>query len=355
MGRKIAKWIGIALAVLVLAALALLGWLSLTEFRPAAHMTVAPEGDAGRSLRAGEPLTVLTWNIGYGALGDNADFFMDGGRGVYTADAARVDDNLRGIAETIRDQAPDLLLLQEVDRDSARSYHTDETVQMRDAMPSAVSAFANNFKVAFVPFPIPPIGRVDSGLLTLSAFPVREAERIGLPNPFSWPIRMANLKRCLLVERIPVEGSDRELVLVNLHLEAYDDGAGKAAQTEALKALLEAEAARGNYVIVGGDFNQRFSSVDASAYPQQEGLWQPGEIDAASFSEEWQLLMDPAVPSCRSLDRPYTDADRETFQYYLIDGFILSGNVRLQSIQTLDLDFICSDHNPVRAELILEP
>ena len=48
-----------------------------------------------------------------------------------------------------------------------------------------------------------------------------------LPCPFSWPTRIANLKRCLLVERIPIADSDKELVLVNLHLEAYDDGEGK--------------------------------------------------------------------------------------------------------------------------------
>lgn len=53
---------------------------------------------------------------------------------------------------------------------------------------------------------------------------------------------MANLKRCLLVSRISVEGTDREFVLVNLHLEAYDDGEGKIAQTRQLAALLEAEA-----------------------------------------------------------------------------------------------------------------
>ena len=34
--------------------------------------------------------------------------------------------------------------------------------------------------------------------------------------------------------RVPIEGTDRELVLVNLHLEAYDDGEGKIAQTRQL-------------------------------------------------------------------------------------------------------------------------
>ena len=353
--KKILKGIALLLAVIVLLAAGLLCYLFITEFRPADRADVAVEGSASGTLRAGEAVTVLTWNVGYGALGDNADFFMDGGRGVYTADAERVQSNLEGIAAEIRRQAPDLLLLQEVDRDSARSRHVDEMPVLAQAMPGSAASFANNFKVAFLPFPIPPIGQVDSGLLSFSVYPVREAERIQLPIPFDWPVRMAYLKRCLLVQRIPLADGTRELVLINLHLEAYDDGEGKAAQTLMLQEILEREAAEGNYVIAGGDFNQIFSNADTGAYPAQEGKWQAGEIDTSVFPAGWQTVMDAAVPSCRSLDQPYVGADRDSFQYYLIDGFVFSENITLRHLETLDLGFVCSDHNPVRAEILLEP
>ena len=71
------------------------------------------------------------------------------------------------------------------------------------------------------------------------------------------------------------------------------------------------------------------------------------------FDSGWQFLMDASVPSCRSLDQPYAGADREGFQYYLIDGFIVSGNVTVQSLENLDLDFACSDHNPVLMQVAL--
>ena len=90
-----------------------------------------------------------------------------------------------------------------------------------------------------------------------------QAQRQSLPVPFKWPIRVANLKRCLLVERFTVADSGRELVLINLHLEAYDDGEGKAAQTKMLREFLQAEYEKGNYVIAGGDFNQTFPGPDA--------------------------------------------------------------------------------------------
>lgn len=111
----------------------------------------------------------------------------------------------------------------------------------------------------FVPFPIPPIGKVESGLLTLNNLAVTEATRESLPVPFSCrSLRVANLKRCLLVQRMPVGEGGKELVLINLHLEAYSDDAGRAAQMEMLAGILRTERNNGNYVIAGGDFNRAF-------------------------------------------------------------------------------------------------
>ena len=39
----------------------------------------------------------------------------------------------------------------------------------------------------------------------LLQFHVDRAERVALPCPFSWPVRAANLKRCLLVSYVPLE------------------------------------------------------------------------------------------------------------------------------------------------------
>ena len=351
--KKALKIIGrILLALVIVIALAL-GVLTAAEYRPAAVETVTADHPAEAVLKTEEPLTLITWNIGYGALGDNADFFMDGGTGVYTADRERVQQNLAGIREILAGTDADIILLQEVDIGSDRSCRTDERDTLRDVIPGASEAFAYNFNSLYVPFPLPPIGHVESGLYTLSRAEIREAERISLPCPFSWPLRIANLKRCLLVSRIPVEGTDRELVMVNLHLEAYDSGEGKEAQTRQLQTLLRDEYGKGNYVIAGGDFNQLFSNTD-SPYPVYEGMWQPGIIDADAFAGGFFLLMDPAVPTCRSLDRAYAGANRDGFQFYMIDGFIVSENVRVDGFETMDKDFANSDHNPVRLRFTLE-
>ncbi len=339
------------LSCLVLLALLFVGVLAVTEYRPADIEKVAVSGAPDRVLHVGDSLSVLTWNIGYGALGDNADFFMDGGTHVITADRERVHRNLEGMQQAITDLNPDLLLLQEVDASASRSYGIDERPFFTSLFPSA-SAFAPNFKVLYVPYPIPPIGHVEAGILTVSRFPVQSSDRLQLPVPFSWPMRLVNLKRCLMVSRLPVEGTDAELVLVNLHLEAYDEGEGKLLQTRELAEVLQREAAAGNYVIAGGDFNQVFSNLDTSMYPVYAGNWQAGVIDASLLGNSFRCLMDPSNPTCRYLSSPYTGA--EDFQYYMLDGFIVSGNILVDSIETQDLHFRDTDHNPVLLKVRLE-
>jgi len=353
--RKVLKAIaGIVLTLLLIIALAL-GVLTIAEYRPADTETITADHETEAVLETGSPLTLVSWNCGYGALGDNADFFMDGGSSVYTADRERLTQNLNGIRDTLKEMDPDIIILQEVDINASRSYGTDERTVLRTALPDASEVFAYNFNSLYVPYPLPPIGHVESGLYTMSRAEARTAERIALPCPFSWPVRIVNLKRCLLVSRYPVKGTDRELVLINLHLEAYDSGEGKEAQTRQLVAFMQAEAEKGNYVIAGGDFNQRFTNIDQSAYPVYEGMWQPGEIDAEAFGSGFTLLEDNRVPSCRSLDRAYAGAEKDKFQFYLIDGVVVSANVQTESLETVDCGFTCSDHNPVRLRFILQP
>ena len=176
----------------------------------------------------------------------------------------------------------DFTILQEVDSGSRRSYGVMETTFLSDAL-GLPNAYTRNYKCPFVPFPWPPLGKVSSGLFTLSDAEIGSAERVALPCPFSWPISTANLKRCLLVTRIPLENSDHELVLVNLHLEAYDDGEGKAAQTKMLTEYLQSEYEAGNYVIAGGDFNQTFPGGLDSFPIKDASLWTPGTLDASAW------------------------------------------------------------------------
>lgn len=352
MGKKLLKWIGLLLAAILALVIGLVVFLSVTEFKPDDRQPAARNSAISSAPKAdpAKTFTILSWNTGYGGLGAESDFFMDGGDMVNPPSQEAVETNLAQICAFLTAEPADAWLLQEVDVNAARTGGVDQYALYTQAL-NCNAAFAYNYKCPFVPIPLPPMGRVESGIATLTGLQTTEDERISLPCPFSWPVRAANIKRCLLLTRLPLEGTDRELVLVNLHLEAYDSGEGKIAQTNLLLQVLQEEYEKGNYVIAGGDFNQSFPGVPEQWPIADPSLWTPGILDPEQLPEGWQYACDIAVPTCRLLDRPYS-ADS---QHYVIDGFLLSPNVQLKTVETLDLGFQNSDHNPVRLQVTLTP
>ena len=355
--KKPLKIILIILAVLVGLVAALLIWLTATQLNVKTETAVVTNGEnSTASFAPGDSVSILTWNVGYAGLGEESDFFMDGGKQVRAPSKAIVEKNMDGIVSTVKELDADFTFLQEIEADpSTRSYGIEEAERMRTET-GLDTAHARNYKCAFVPYPIPPIGKVSSGIMTLSTAPIASAERIALPSPFKWPVSVANLKRCLMPVYIDLEGTDAQLVLVNLHLEAYDDGEGKAAQTAALKSFLEQEYAKGNYVIAGGDYNHDMIGVSGEVYgnaAQAVESWaKPYDFDGVpeGFTVAAKAKLDetgtaafPDAATCRDAGRPYDG----TNDRWVMDTFIYSDNVECLDCSTVDLDFAYSDHNPV--------
>lgn len=341
------------LALVLIAAIfggGLIGYLTVTEYYPA-HAETAQRGAVSVSQKLStRSLRLLTFNTGYGGLGEDADFFMDGGSGVNPEDEETVTYNMMGIECILEDADADVLLLQEVDTASARSFNRNQWLQYEYDLKDYESRYALNYSCKYVPYPLTsPMGRMNSGVASFSRYDISSATRYSLPCPFTWPTRIANLKRCLLVTRLPIANSEQELVIINLHLEAYDDGEAKQAQTEQLLSLMREEYEKGNFVIAGGDFNQSFPDT-TDRYPLRDAdTYKPGQLD--SLSGDWQYAYDEGTATCRLLDAPYS-ADS---QLYVIDGYIVSPNVQVDRVETLDEGFVYSDHNPVLLEVTLLP
>lgn len=352
-GRRVARVLLLVgkhlLGLVLLVAIAvggLLGYLTMVEYNPAYAENAERGSVSSRETLNAETLRIVTFNTGYGALGENADFFMDGGQSVNSSTEVQVVNNMRAIEEILRGCEADLLLLQELDTDSDRSYHRNQWLQYEHDLADYESRFAYNYSCEFVPYPVPDfIGEVHSGIATYSRYDISSATRYSLPCPFSWPTRVANLKRCMLVTRIPLKDrDDQELVVVNVHLEAYDDGEGKAAQMEQVLQYLQEEYAKGNFVICGGDFNQVFPGT-LNTYPIKDAAsWTPGTLE--ELPTGWSYAYDTVVPTCRLLNQPLNPASSKT-QYYIIDGYIVSPNVTVEKVEAMDLGFASSDHNPV--------
>lgn len=345
--QKVWKWtawiLGGIVGTALLLFLILAAYLTITEYNPNPVEKVSLTGEAEALVQPDDVLRVVTWNIGYAANDRYTDFFMDGGMAVNARSEEAVRQNMADITETLQMIDADAVLLQEVDRPSKRSFGVDQADWLKGMDSRDHEAYINTYLCNYVPYPLPTIGQVDSGCMTLNRFAARETERVALPVSYSWPVRLCQLKRGLLVERLPVAGSEQELVLINLHLEAYSGGKEKQAQAQQLFRLLEEEYEKGNYCIAGGDFNHRFDN--AKDYPiVYDDHYVPGTLASADLPSGFSFANDGRVPTCRLLNEPYQP---DTAQYYVVDGFIVSDNLRVQSTETIDRNFANSDHNPV--------
>ena len=357
--KSVFKMILLGVILLVFLLLSPVFYGLIHEYKPEAVENLDTKHTAQKTLELNQPFRVSTWNIGYCGLDAAQDFFMDGGKIVNPASKEQVKDNLNHITSFAKELDSDIYLFQEADERAKRSFKINEVEHLEKSMNELhpfQSAFAYNFHVPYIPYPMPTLGTTYAGILTLSQFQADEAQRIAFPSSFKWPVSAFNLKRCLLVERIPVENSDKELILINLHLEAYDDGGGRALQTKMLSELMQKEYEKGNYIIAGGDFNSTLPSVDPDKYPLLEtDYFNPARIDASVFPEGFQFITDDSEPSTRLLNKPYDPKDKEHTQFYVLDGFILSPNISCEEVKTDNLEYQWSDHNPVSIQVYLKP
>ena len=349
--KKVFAIIGIAiggvLATVLTLAVGLVAFLSITEYKPGELDEIAVNNNQSNKVSLNQNYSLFSWNVGYCALDENSDFFMDGGSMVRANSKQQVENNAKEISDATTSQNVDFVFYQEVDEDSSRSKRVNEVNIFSSKFSNFGYTYCYNYKTEYVPYPLPTLGKVSSGLLTLSKYQIKEAHRKKLPSTFSWPVSLVNLKRCLNITRLPINGSSKELVLINLHLEAYDEGDAKIAQTKVLLDVLKEEEQKGNYVIAGGDFNQTFSSVDMNKYPVKDNNWVPGFVDEEELTNiNYTPLVDDSVPSCRLLDHPYKGTKKSDNQYYVIDALIVSNNVTVNDSHLVDYDFKNSDHNP---------
>jgi endonuclease/exonuclease/phosphatase family metal-dependent hydrolase len=332
-------------------------FLSITEYKPDDIEQLKIKNNNEVKLTLGESLSFMTFNIGYSGLGANEDFVLDGGKKGRPDSKKVVEGYLAGVKALLSDQPIDFYLLQEVDEDSRRSYNINQVEGISDHLGLDYGyTFAYNFKSQFVPFPVSRdyIGRVASGIQTLTKYEVASSERHQFPGEFDWPLRIANLKRAMMVSYLPINNTTKKLVVVNLHMSAYDeDGSLRTQEMAYLKKFMLDEYELGNFVIVGGDFNQTFPEA-VDLYPVKEGYYMAYPIEANFLTEQFSFQIDLTQPTNRLLNQPYDQASEAT-QYYLIDGFIVSDNILVERINTVNQDFIYSDHNPVVIKIKLKP
>lgn len=335
-----------ALTGIILSLFVLLLVLTLTEYKPPLQEQLHAPKKSVTGIIDEPDQKLLIWNTGYAGLGQEMDFFYDGGQMVRPDKEMFRSYSAKQLAFIQSIDSMDFILLQEVDRKAKRSYYTNQEAIISEALSGHASLFATNYKAPFVPLPISkPMGKVESGLMSLSAYRPVESVRIAFQGNFSWPTRLFMLKRCFIMQRFTTSfGGD--LIVINTHNSAFDDGDLRKEQMEVLREYAMIAYRAGNFVIVAGDWNMNPPGFTASHISSGDvAVGNPlNNIPDDFMPKGWKWAYDPAVPTNRYLDMPYTKGTTKTT---IIDFFLISPNITVETIKTIDLGFEYSDHNPV--------
>lgn len=378
MTKKVVKNIALALAsVIILTILVLVGYViyvAVQYYRIDDGTSLTTANNQSVNVATGSEYSIVSYNVGFGAYSPEYTFFMDEGvmldgtltcgknaKGLNKAD---VEKNLLGQVATLSELNADFCLLQEADENSHRSYNINMVERFSQELSGYSSTYAVNFHTANLFYPFnDSIGIINSGILTLSRFNISGAVRRSFPVTTDFIDKLFDLDRCFSVHYLLVEGSSKNLVLINVHMSAYDEGGKiRAQQLEMLNSALSAEYALGNYVIAGGDFNHcliadHFESDEKALSHYHTGQripeWVKGSIlHGGELASGFKVVASKdGAATCRGADMPYEKGvNYET----VIDGFIVSGNIEVKSEETIDTAYAYSDHNPVKMTFMLK-
>lgn len=338
------------LAVFIGLIVAVLGWVVGTDYDPENIEHLIASGENNNMLAAEEPLRISIFNIGYGGLDASQDFFMDGGSGSKSLSLKQTQKNIEGAIDYLEMSSADIAILQEVDIDSKRSYKVNEYDMIISALSKYNDVSTLYYKVPFVPVPFnAPMGKVEMSLLTLSKSQISKGTRYKLPNERKIPDKFFLLDRCIMESVHPLDNG-KNLVVLNIHLSAYDSkGTVKKEQLRWIENYIESADLENNYYVFGGDWNLVMTDTSGEDKSSQRAYWieKPKDFKAGGF--EWYY--DEKVNTVRELDAPYQNG--KTFER-VIDGYLVSPNVEVLAVETVDLGFENSDHNPVLLDIKLK-
>src|SRR5476649_409930 len=238
------------LSLLIIAGLLAALIYSLT-WRPADKQILPVSCVAPRAptLLPGQALKVMTWNVQYLA-GKNYVFWYDTADGNGPDDRPTVEDmasSLDEVARVIRDEQPDILLLQELDENAKPSHYQDQIALLQerlvDLYPCSAQAF--DWKADFVPS-LHIFGSVGRQLATLSRYQIEHAERLQLPvAPVNVISRQFKPKNALLVTYLPLSDGG-QIAVLNTHLDRVTQPDGSLeAQVKAVAKVLDKYESRG--------------------------------------------------------------------------------------------------------------
>ncbi len=200
----------------------------------------------------GATIKIMTWNIRFGI--GRLPFFGDscGERSIFTE--SEVMDALESIANKINELDPDIIVMQEVDRESKRTAYIDQVQWLLDNTDLNYGAYASMWQAQVIPSD--GIGRIDAGNAVFSKWDIESAERIQLPlrGDQDALTLLFYLRRNVLKTKITIPGQD-DFYVVNTHSTAFATDDTKQKHIDKFVETLDDIDVAGYSFISGGDLN----------------------------------------------------------------------------------------------------
>lgn len=291
-----------------------------------------------------EVLSVTIWNVGYAGLGAESDFSVDGGKNYLPPSREVTRKNLDGVKRELGKTNADVVMLQETARASLLTRGADSVAGAAEALEGRDNAFSADFASLLMPPPL----RSRHGLF--SSVNVGGARREIVKLPLEPQFIMGLSRRLYHMHVVRLPAPDGDWTVINIHLSAFDEGANvRLEQLRAVLSFAEGEYAKGNRVVIGGDWNYEFHRPNRPTTTEAKYLFWVHPFPYEELLEGWAVAIDKETPSVRTNERPYRNGENFTT---VVDGFVISPNVRAESVRTRDLDFQFSDHQPVEARFL---
>ncbi|MBU1221286.1 endonuclease/exonuclease/phosphatase family protein [Myxococcota bacterium] len=308
------------------------------------------------SLEKEKKIKILNWNVQYLA-GKNYVFFYDllDGSGPHKRPERKdIEITLEKMVALIKKESPDIILLQEVDENAARTDKEDQTKRILEKLNGEYChAEAFYWKADFVPHP-KIMGSVGLKLVTLSKFKIKRATRHQLPvMPGMWIEQQFNFRRAVL-ETIIETADGGEFAIMNLHLDAFAQGNNTMErQVRALSGLFSEKLLAGIPFIAGGDYNLLAPGQYEKLPVPQRAYFNP-DTELRILTEKFSFI--PSMNDINSPERskwfthfpndPAAGKPDRTIDYIFYAGVTLKSSVVIQA-DAMDI----SDHFPVIMEI----
>lgn len=309
-------------------------------------------------LEKGKEYKILSWNVQYMA-GKNYVFFYDEWDGSGPDKRPSADDiriTFKRVAEIIKSENPDIILLQEMDYNSKRTDFQDQMQELLKLLPAEYSSYSDSFywKAAFVPHPMI-LGSVGMKLAVISRFKIMDAVRYQLPMmPNNYIVKNLQFKRAVLETVLPVKGGG-SVSFMSTHLDAFAQGTDTMQQqVQYISNLLKAKSSKNENWLIAGDFNLLPPGDSFNYLPEKEKPYFQKDSEMKVLYDKFNVLPSPGdVKKNREKFfthfANYNKAPDRIIDYTIHSDKIKVKNFHVRSSDTKDI----SDHFPVITTFVI--